>query len=486
MSKSKDNITLVAEIDSMSSRALEKFAEKKSAEILEKIQDAFEEIEAYKTSEDEKAEIDGVGQHFKNLFTGGDYKRDKSISAIQNTISKMKVDSATAMLKILTIVEESIMFTCSSTKLASNMTSSMAAMMAKGFVDSNGNLRELDENTREFASFILGQADMFVQNQQEYEDRMFSVENIIQNLRDINSDQDLRIDKALDATEKNKKNIQRLSEESQKRDVMIKEQKEKSEKKESEQDKAIQRQVEKDVEQDLRLDAGEKKDKAQDQEIIRQAKKDKEHDDKLEKGELKDSEQDLELARQAKKDEEHDKILAAHSQKDEEHDKEIENGRVKDAEQDEEIEKQVFKNKAQDVLIDELKELLIKQGEAINEILENNKKYDRYFDDNLDEINGIKEKDDKQDKLFDEISEQIKELDQILQNNKKSIEMNSSQIDNALSSIDDVNSKMNSNFSEVNSVLDGLKSNYFTKSMGLLTFIIAFIALIISILHFFI
>jgi len=299
----------IAKIDSMSAGALKKYAEKQSAEILEEIQDAFWEIDNYKTSAEEKAEIEGVGQHFKNIFSGGAYKRDKSIEAIQNTLSRMKADSATAMFKILTIVEKSVMFTCSSTKLASQMTSTISVMMAKGFVDSNGNVRQLDENTREFASFIMGQADMFVQNQNEHEERMSFLEGLIHDLNNIKADQDIRIDKALDATEKNKIVIQRLSKESKKQDELIKKQKANSQKKEEEQDEAIRRQVEKDIEQDNRLENTEKKDKDQDWELVRQAKKDKEHDDKLRIVEIKDAEQDEAIQRQIIKDKEHDRLF---------------------------------------------------------------------------------------------------------------------------------------------------------------------------------
>lgn len=152
----------IDDINAMEPTALKSYAEKQSALILERIQDAVAEIEEYQSSPDEKTDLKGFKSRFKNVMSNGDYKRDQDIDALYRSVTKIKTDSGSAMLKIVTLVQDSLKFTCATTKLSGQMTSAISVMMANGFKDSNGNLRQLDDNTREFAEFILGQADMFV------------------------------------------------------------------------------------------------------------------------------------------------------------------------------------------------------------------------------------------------------------------------------------------------------------------------------------
>jgi Flp pilus assembly protein TadB len=52
------------------------------------------------------------------------------------------------------------------------MHQTMARMMAAGFRDANGNIRELDENTQQFAQHILDEAERFVKNQKAVENEL--------------------------------------------------------------------------------------------------------------------------------------------------------------------------------------------------------------------------------------------------------------------------------------------------------------------------
>lgn len=280
------------EINRMSPEALQKFAEEQSTEILRKIEDSVKIINEYQNKAINSSELDGF-EHVKNFFSGGTYKRDKDQKALRTSLESMRADSGNAMLSMVNLIQESVKFTCTSIKLAQCMHSTMAVMMARGFNDRDGNLHQLDENTQEFARYIINQADMFVSNQAEFNQRIDNLEQFRIDVETIEKEQDLRIDKAIKTAENNTEKLKSIS------------------RKELSHDRQIKEQAQKDLEHDNAIKAGEEKDAEQDAIIAAHTKKDAEHDKRLKLNDKKNAEQDEKLLQQSIKDVEHDKLISA-------------------------------------------------------------------------------------------------------------------------------------------------------------------------------
>ena len=101
------------EINKMSPEALQKFAEKQSAQILGKIEDSVRQINEYQNKSIDSAELEGF-EHVKNFLSGGTYKRDKDQSALRSSLESMRADSGAAMLSMVNLIQESVKFTCTS------------------------------------------------------------------------------------------------------------------------------------------------------------------------------------------------------------------------------------------------------------------------------------------------------------------------------------------------------------------------------------
>lgn len=145
-------------IRKMSNEELAKYAETKSKEILILIQQSCEKVKDAKrdAKEAEKMKIGWFGR--------SKAKTDAVASAL------LKTNEAVA--ELANLQKEAITFTCVSVEFAHVMHQTMARMMAAGFRDANGNIRELDENTQEFAQHILDEAERFVKNQKAVENEL--------------------------------------------------------------------------------------------------------------------------------------------------------------------------------------------------------------------------------------------------------------------------------------------------------------------------
>lgn len=267
----------------MSSSELTRYAEKNAALILEKIDDAVIQLHKYKDQQMTKTELD-AGEKILNFISLGNLKKEKDFEALRSDLKNVKSGSAEAMFSFLSLLQESVKFTCSNVKLAQEMQNAFSVIMVKEFKDSNGNLRKLDEETQNFANYILGQADSFVSNQKEFEERVDHLQECIRDIEDIISDQDVKIDRAIDEIKKQEE-----------KGKIVNKKLEDGEKKDLEQDRKLKLQIEKDIEHDRVLQEG--------------IKKDIEQDEAIKAGLLKDEEQDKILQEQMAKDSEHDEIL---------------------------------------------------------------------------------------------------------------------------------------------------------------------------------
>ena len=145
-------------IRTMSNEELAKYAETKSKEILSLIDQSCEKVKA--------AKVDAESAKRKKTFLGFGTK------AKLDAIAAASVKTNEAMAELINLQKESITFTCVSVEFAHVMHQTMARMMAAGFRDANGNIRELDENTQQFAQHILDEAERFVKNQKAVENEL--------------------------------------------------------------------------------------------------------------------------------------------------------------------------------------------------------------------------------------------------------------------------------------------------------------------------
>ena len=259
----------VDKLKNMEPETLRKYAEEKSATILLDIESAIKAIDEFSSHTSSQSELKGI-ENVKNFFSFGNTKRNKDLEALKQDFAQSHDDISKIMYKLILLVQESVKFTCTSVDLAEFMHSAIAVMMASGFKDRDGNFHKLDEKTKKFASHIKSEAEKFVLTQRKYE-------SDINDLKEIEVDQDLRIDE-------NKVELDRHS-------------------------KLIAAHTEKDIEQDNRLLEEEAKTKAQGEELSKQAKVDRDHEKRLDAGDEKDKLQDEELRRQLNKDIEHDARL---------------------------------------------------------------------------------------------------------------------------------------------------------------------------------
>ena len=145
-------------IRKMSNEELAKYAENKAKEILSLIDQSCKKVKAAK----DDAENAKRTKTFWGLWTKA--KLDATAAA--------SVKTNEAMAELINLQKESITFTCVSVEFAHVMHQTMARMMAAGFRDANGNIRELDENTQQFAQHILDEAERFVKNQKAVENEL--------------------------------------------------------------------------------------------------------------------------------------------------------------------------------------------------------------------------------------------------------------------------------------------------------------------------
>ncbi len=145
-------------IHKMSKEELAKYAETKSKEILSLIDQSCEKVKA--------AKVDAENAKRKKIILGFGTK------AKLDAVAAANVKTNEAVAELANLQKEAITFTCVSVEFAHVMHQTMARMMAAGFRDANGNIRELDENTQQFAQHILDEAERFVKNQQAVESEL--------------------------------------------------------------------------------------------------------------------------------------------------------------------------------------------------------------------------------------------------------------------------------------------------------------------------
>lgn len=145
-------------IRKMSNEELAKYAENKAKEILALIQQSCNKVK----KANEEAEI---AKAMKIRF----WERSK---AKTDAVASALLKTNEAVGELANLQKEAITFTCVSVEFAHVMHQTMARMMAAGFRDANGNIRELDENTQQFAQHILDEAERFVKNQKAVENEL--------------------------------------------------------------------------------------------------------------------------------------------------------------------------------------------------------------------------------------------------------------------------------------------------------------------------
>jgi hypothetical protein len=159
----------------------------------------------------------------------------------------------------------------------------------------------------------------------------------------------------------------------------------------------IKHNKEKNEEHDRLLAETKKKNEEQDRELKLQVQKDEEHDQLLAETKKKDEEQDRELKLQVQKDEEHDRLLAEAKKKDEE--------------QDRELKLQVQKDEEHDRLLAEAKKKNEEQDEELDRQIKNDERHDLLFE-------KQKEINDSFSKEFEMLSDKFLSL----QNSVKEVE----------------------------------------------------------------
>lgn len=140
----------------MSSDQLREYAEKKSKYILSKIEAAGEKIQKAKDAAEFAKNDDNF--HWWN-------KQSKKIDAHSDAL--VCINEAIAELNNL--VRESIDFSCTTPAFAQIMTENLDKMLKEGFLDSNGELVKLSEDSEMQAGYILIQTKLFTQQQKKYQ-----------------------------------------------------------------------------------------------------------------------------------------------------------------------------------------------------------------------------------------------------------------------------------------------------------------------------
>jgi len=143
----------MSRIDRMDNDTLSAFARQKASAILGLFQDLSTAIK------DAKQKADAAKDVKTGLFHVGGTRKKATMTVDALTDTNMSVAT------LATIQQETILFVCSSVRFARAMHETMAAMMVRGFQDSNGNVQTLDENTQQFAQHILNAADDFTRKQ---------------------------------------------------------------------------------------------------------------------------------------------------------------------------------------------------------------------------------------------------------------------------------------------------------------------------------
>jgi hypothetical protein len=182
---------------------LQKLAEDKSVEILQKINATTERI----------AESKELAEDAKNMRSGWFGKTRKKADATANAV----VAANAALSEMNNLLQESIRFTCSSIQFAQVMHKTMAYMMLNGIKDTNGQITQLSNDSKEAVQLILDEADDFVTKQLAVEEKQSEMYRSLERLQNLFVEKE-QID------EKQEKEIRLLVEYTKQKDVLDKEQ----------------------------------------------------------------------------------------------------------------------------------------------------------------------------------------------------------------------------------------------------------------------
>jgi hypothetical protein len=160
---------------------LQKLAEDKSVEILQKINATTERI----TEAKQEAEF------VKAMKSGWFGKTRKKADATANAV----VTTNEALSEMNNLLQESIRFTCSSIQFAQVMHKTMAYMMVNGFKDTNGQITQLSADSREAVQLILDEADDFVTKQLAVEEKQAEMYRRLNEQDRIDEEQNHRLEK---------------------------------------------------------------------------------------------------------------------------------------------------------------------------------------------------------------------------------------------------------------------------------------------------
>jgi hypothetical protein len=165
---------------------LQRLAEEKSEEILQKIYITIKRIEEAK----QEAEL-------ANAMKSGWFGKTREKVDVT---AKAVVATNSAIQEMNSLVQESIRFTCSSIQFAQVMHKTMAYMMVNGFKDANGQITQLSSDSNEVAQFILDEADYFVTKQTEVQQRLDEKDK-------VDEEQNQRLEKLMAIFEDERKKI---------------------------------------------------------------------------------------------------------------------------------------------------------------------------------------------------------------------------------------------------------------------------------------
>lgn len=134
-------MTLENEIKQADSKQIKLMAEESARSIAESLEECSYNIQQAKEDADYANNIK------TGLFRFGSTRRKANATA--NAV----VSTNKAIAQMNDLIQETIKFTCISLAFAKEMNNAMASIVAKGFEDNNGNMRQLSNKSKE--SWIL-------------------------------------------------------------------------------------------------------------------------------------------------------------------------------------------------------------------------------------------------------------------------------------------------------------------------------------------
>ena len=169
---------------------------KKSAEILSKVENVSRRIETSKKKAKEAGDM-----------KTGLFKTRKKVNATADAL----VSTDEAVAEMNTLIQESIQFTCTSIEFSTAMHQSMAKMIAEGFKDSNGEIVKLNKTGEEYVNLIISEAEDFTIKQLEVEKLQAEQAERIKKIKSRSDQRDTELEDA----------IKKLKMESDKKDAKI-------------------------------------------------------------------------------------------------------------------------------------------------------------------------------------------------------------------------------------------------------------------------